>query len=987
ELILDEPRGVIYAADFTAGQVDVISTATNRLVSSMNMGRSPSGLALSPDGQYLVVTNYLNLGTTTISSITVINLNDLSRQNYAISYPPLAVAFGADGAALITTTVDIQRFRPNGGTFEVVCPLSLLSSCIPSSGLPLPVPEPKFPREITKASMSASGDGNYIFGLTDTFLFVYQVPSPSAVLNVRLTASLFHPLAPPLITAAFDGSYFMAGQYVLDRRLRVMAENPDTDRTQVNLGGGVIDFGLRRLYASYAESVSVTTAGGPPVLTCTVTTPPVCTLVPGTTTTTTLDPPRLLLQDADNMTIRDRILLPERITGRVVLAGGGRFLYAGSESGVLYLPLAELAAQPQVRPAAEQVFFQFDFCQRNPLRQFLRIEGNADFQITTLAKGVTFNPSSGKAPATVEIVVDFAAYAKVQGTTHAQIVITSQTGVNQLLPIALEINVKDADQRGRLVPLPGQLVDILADSRRDQFYVLEQTKNELHVFQNSDLRLLGTFRTGNQPTWMSLSSDRRYLLVANSAGENLTVINLDTMQNEGYFFLPYGDNPISVATDNNTILVAARRPEGRARLDSLEITRRYAAALGTLGVYTNDLSANTAMVPMANMGGIFIAEDDGNVKLWDAGLQLVTLSRKPFGSLKGAIAAGPTSVVVENNVMNLALVPQSQFTDAPGLPAGFAFVGEAAVRTASPGGVVTDTGTVQRFDVRTPGLRRSPVRMVEAPLTTIKFPFIRTLTGLRNGNLISTSTTGLIELPGAFDAGIAIPRVTAITSAADFSDAVAPGGLISIFGQNLAPETAGATALPLPTSLASICVTVNGLRMPLLYASPTQINGQLPFDTQGQATTVLHTPGGLSDIYYANVKTVAPAVFQISAGGQTEKFPAVIRAKNSQLATLSNPLHPNDTFLIFATGLGEVGPAVGDGFPGPVSPLSSSRVRPAITVGGKAAPVDYAGLAPGFVGVYQLNVRVPGDAPEGMQIPLTINMGTASTTINVRVVD
>ncbi|MBI3698445.1 MAG: hypothetical protein HY238_26845, partial [Acidobacteria bacterium] len=84
---------------------------------------------------------------------------------------------------------------------------------------------------------------------------------------------------------------------------------------------------------------------------------------------------------------------------------------------------------------------------------------------------------------------------------------------------------------------------------------------------------------------------------------------------------------------------------------------------------------------------------------------------------------------------------------------------------------------------------------------------------------------------------------------------------------------------------------------------------------------------------------------------------------------------------------GEVGPAVGDGFPGPVSPLSSSRVRPAITVGGKAAPVDYAGLAPGFVGVYQLNVRVPGDAPEGMQIPLTINMGTASTTINVRVVD
>ncbi|MBI3694336.1 MAG: hypothetical protein HY238_05800, partial [Acidobacteria bacterium] len=193
EMVLDEPRGALYLADFTAGQVDVISTATNRLVSSMNFGRSPSGLALSPDGQYLVVPNYLNLGTTTISSITVVNLNDLSRQNYAISNPPLAVAFGADGVALITTTVDIQRFRPNGGTFEVV-------TTIASMGLALPVPEPTFPREITKASMASSGDGNYIFGLTDTFLFVYQVPSPSAVLNVRLTATLQHPLAPPLIT-------------------------------------------------------------------------------------------------------------------------------------------------------------------------------------------------------------------------------------------------------------------------------------------------------------------------------------------------------------------------------------------------------------------------------------------------------------------------------------------------------------------------------------------------------------------------------------------------------------------------------------------------------------------------------------------------------------------------------------------------------------------------------------------------------------------
>src|SRR5712692_11214203 len=113
EVVLDEPRAALYAANFSAGHVDVISTSSNRLISSIDVGRSPSSLALSPDGQYLVITNYNNLGVPTISSVTVVNLNDLSRQNYALSNPPLAVAFGADGAALIITTVDIQRFRPN----------------------------------------------------------------------------------------------------------------------------------------------------------------------------------------------------------------------------------------------------------------------------------------------------------------------------------------------------------------------------------------------------------------------------------------------------------------------------------------------------------------------------------------------------------------------------------------------------------------------------------------------------------------------------------------------------------------------------------------------------------------------------------------------------------------------------------------------------------------------------------------------------------
>jgi uncharacterized protein (TIGR03437 family) len=75
------------------------------------------------------------------------------------------------------------------------------------------------------------------------------------------------------------------------------------------------------------------------------------------------------------------------------------------------------------------------------------------------------------------------------------------------------------------------------------------------------------------------------------------------------------------------------------------------------------------------------------------------------------------------------------------------------------------------------------------------------------------------------------------------------------------------------------------------------------------------------------------------------------------------------------------------GRPAPSSPLSSSRFTPRVTVGDVDAEVLFAGLAPGFVGVYQINAQLPGHVPLGTQIPLTISVGGRSTTVNVRVVE
>lgn len=984
DLVLDEPRSALYAANFTAGQVDVVSTTTNRLVSSIRVGGQPSSLALSPDGRYLLVTNYNNFGGPNLSSVVLINLNDLSRQNYAMSNPPLACAFAADGTALIITTIDLVKFSTTGGTFERVATIASMAQ------MALPVSSPTFPREITRASMVASGDGNYVFGATDTFVFAYQAPLPDGVMVVRPTSSFLQVLSPPLVSASFDGSYFMAGQYLLDRRLRTLALQPDIDAAQQIAGSHLIDFGARTIYAHFAESA--TAAATPPTATTGGTTTGGTTTVGTTTTTPVLPaaPPKLKLLDADNLTVREQLRLTEKLTGRAVLGGGGRQAWAISESGVTYLNLGELSNQPQVRPSVQQVTFQFDYCQRGALKQQFRIEGapGTDFAVSTLLRGVSFSPSRGVTPATVEVTVDFQEYTRVQGTTFGEILVTSQSGVNVLAPIQLAINVKDADQRGRIVALPGKLVDILADPGRDQFYVLEQTKNELHVFQNSDLRLLGTYRTGNKPTWMGLSADGRLLMIANSAGENLTLINLDTRQNQGFLFLPAGHQPISVAADNGTVLAAVRVPQGLAQIDAVDLSGRIAYGLRRLGVYDNVIAGNTALLPLAGKNGIVLFESDGKLKLWDAASQEVVIARKDFGGLRGAVAAGPNVVIADNNVLNLALVPQATFSDPPNLPAGFTFTPDGtAVRTVAPTGVVVDTGTVQRFDARNPGLKLAPVRLVEQPLTPLTFPFLRSLAGLRNGSIVSTSSSGLVELPGNFDTGISIPRVTAITSAADFSDSIASGGLVSIFGSNLAPAAASAGSTPLPTQLSNVCVTINGFRMPLLYASPGQINGQLPFDLSGQVQAVLHTPGGLSDIYYADVAPAAPTVFQIAVAGQTGKFPAIIRTRNNQLATLSNPLRPNETFTVFLTGLGEVGPVVEPGRAAPASPLSVTRFEPLVLVGDVEAKILFAGLAPGFVGVYQINALLPGYVPQGTQIPLTIGVGANSTTLQVRIVE
>ena len=252
--------------------------------------------------------------------------------------------------------------------------------------------------------------------------------------------------------------------------------------------------------------------------------------------------------------------------------------------------------------------------------------------------------------------------------------------------------------------------------------------------------------------------------------------------------------------------------------------------------------------------------------------------------------------------------------------------------------------------------------------------------------VISLSVSGFTVLPWNYDAAVAPPKITAVVNAADGKLPVAPGGLISVYGQQMAPVNLATSEIPLPTALGESCLTVNGVAVPVLFVSSQQINGQLPFNVDGNAQMTLRTPGGISDNFNFSILPAAPSVFRTGTAGPETGLATITRADNGELVTPTNPVHPGDSIVIWATGLGRTSPAIDSGMPAPSDPLPSAVIQPSVTLGGVALDVQYAGLVPGSVGLYQINAAVPQSVPLGLSMPLVIAQGGSSTSLDVRVV-
>lgn len=226
-----------------------------------------------------------------------------------------------------------------------------------------------------------------------------------------------------------------------------------------------------------------------------------------------------------------------------------------------------------------------------------------------------------------------------------------------------------------------------------------------------------------------------------------------------------------------------------------------------------------------------------------------------------------------------------------------------------------------------------------------------------------------------------VPSIASVTNAASFAAGfVAPGEIATLFGNNLTSATGInlTSSLPLPTEFLDVAVHVNGSPVPLFAIDNVngqqQINFQVPWEVANQTTATIEVlrSGVVSQSATVPVVAAQPGIINYSSGGNN--FGVILHA-NYQLADIGHPVQAGETVLIYCTGLGVVHSPPADGA---AASGQTTIATPVVTIGGISGAVPFSGLAPGFVGLNQVNVVIPQGVPSGNQ-PVVLKMGSAAS--------
>ena len=263
--------------------------------------------------------------------------------------------------------------------------------------------------------------------------------------------------------------------------------------------------------------------------------------------------------------------------------------------------------------------------------------------------------------------------------------------------------------------------------------------------------------------------------------------------------------------------------------------------------------------------------------------------------------------------------------------------------------------------------------------------------GVYHETIIITSpagSTNSVGVPVTFTVTPPVPKKgiiplasTVLNGASQTAGAVAPGEIVTIFGQNIGPAVPAGVSIGADGKVASkssdVVVFFDDAPAPLLYAFATQLNVVVPYEVAGRDVTniAIYTGGAVTNAGGIPVASAAPAIFTVDGSGLGA--PAVLNQDNSWNSA-SNPAARGSVIQIYATGIGLTAPA---GVTGEVTGRDPKKaVLPVtLTMGGVDATILYAGSAPNAVsGLAQINAVVPPSVVPGPAVSILLKVGTVA---------
>ncbi len=619
DLTYDSARNLVYLANLTRNEVDIYSVAEKRLIGSVPVGLQPASLALSPDLNTLYVAN---IGSNTISTI---NLNNSQRGNDYTAQSPLAIAVGNDGQVLVLSTATLQRLDTVTGRLSAV-PIAPPPTTVP--GLPVIAPSPT-PTSFLPGMVTAAS-GNIIIGLTSNRLFVYEVSS-GVVLRSRNVSGMRS-----IMSASTDGSRFMAGPYLFDTQTLTIL-----GRTGTLPPGIAATFSGGSAFSVDGNAVYATFSTQPPINPLNLNNPQNPPTGPTITPTPTPAQVTSILQvlRSSSLTPQLGLRLPEAITSKIIASSDGQNLFATSTSGLTVIPIGQLSNLPILDVSSTNVVLSRDTCNRTIATATVQVRnlGGGRMTFSAGASGpIILSQRTGLAPATLSITFDpRTTTGLVRGTQQYVVSLSSPEAVNVEPAILISFNFRDVSDRGTIVPLNGVGVDMQMDTARQRLYIANYTKDQIEVFSLATQTFLSPIRVGSRPLSMAMANPST-LVVANSGSENLSVVDLDAMQEVDEIAM--GPVPITTATlfpryiaaSSNAILFTAvplpntlgALPGNGSAVWQLSLLTRSAFPRLDLGTGTvNAIGAHNVLTAAADGSGILIADaaanNNANLRFYD----------------------------------------------------------------------------------------------------------------------------------------------------------------------------------------------------------------------------------------------------------------------------------------------------------------------------------------------------------------------------------